>query len=127
MTKTTTILAFSVVLALIIGIVSSGPMVDAVKPPPTSESCPAENVKIIATYQFAMKVQIEHASEPSTDRGLVHVVNDLDKVLTSEQISIIDRLNELGYFVTDGSPRDLILDDLSGFAHSDNKAICMTS
>ncbi len=101
-------------------------MADA-KPPPTSVICPAENVKIIATYSFCTKVQIEHASEPSIDEGFVHAVNDLDKVLTSEGISIADRLNELGYIVTDGSPRDLILDDLESFGHIDNKAICMKS
>ncbi len=148
MTKTTTILAFSVVLALVIGIVSSGPVVEAVKPIteaiivndsskpipvtgiPSNVVCPAGNSKIITSYEVRPGIDIQHATEPTVADGgrfLVSTINHIDDVFDVTGPDVVIRLNELGYFVDDGSVRDVNLGDLNQVSFADIIPFCMES
>ena len=120
MTKTATILAFSVVLALVIGIVSSGTIVEAAKPIteaiivndstapipvtgiPSNVVCPEGNSQIITTYDVRPGIEIQHATEPNVMDGgifLVSTIHDVDVVIDVRGPDVVNRLNELGYFV----------------------------
>ena len=148
MTKTTTILAFSVVLALVIGIVSSGPVVEAVKPIteaiivndstnpipvtgiPSNVVCPAGDSKIITTYNVRPGIEIQHTTKPSIQDGtevLVSTINDIDDVMDARIPPVVTRLNELGYFVDDGGVRDVNLGDLNNAFVQDTNPFCMES
>ncbi len=148
MTKTTTILAFSVVLALVIGIVSSGTIVEAAKPVtetivlndstnpipvtgiPSNVVCPAGNSQIITTYDVRPGIEIQHATEPSIPDGsqvLVSTINHIDDVIDARIPDVVTRLNELGYFVDDGSVRDVNFGDLNNAFFEDMIPFCMES
>ena len=148
MTKTTTILAFSVVLALVIGIVSSGTIVEAAKPVteaiivndstnpipvtgiPSNVVCPADNSQIITTYDVRPGIEIQHATEPSIPDGsqvLVSTINHIDDVIDARIPDVVTRLNELGYFVDDGSVRDVNTGDLNNAFFEDMIPFCMES
>jgi len=148
MTKTTTILAFSVVLALVIGIVSSGPVVEAVKPIteaiivndstnpipvtgiPSNVVCPAGDSKIITSYEVRPQSDIQHATEPNVEDGgrfLVTTIRDVDDVIDVTGPDVVNRLNELGYFVDDGSVRDVNIGDISPPFIEGTNPFCMES
>jgi len=148
MIKTTTILAFSVVLALVIGIVSSGTIVEAVKPIteaiivndstnpipvtgiPSNVVCPAGNSKIITSYVVRPGIDIQHATEPTVENGgrfLVSTIHDVDDVFDVTGPDVVNRLNELGYFVDDGGVRDVNIGDISGLDIEDTNPFCMES
>ncbi len=148
MTKTTTILAFSVVLALVIGIVSSGTIVEAVKPIteaiivndstnpipvtgiPSNVVCPAGNSKIITSYDVRPGIDIQHATEPSIPNGgqaWASTINHIDDVIDAPKPDVVTRLNELGYFVDDGSVRDVNLGDVGVPFIEDANPFCMES
>jgi len=148
MTKTTTILAFSIVLALVIGIVSSGPIVEAAKPVtetivlndntnpipvtgiPSNVVCPAGNTKIITTYTIGgTNIEVQHATKPNliNDRQVVATIHDVDDLYQPHAIDVANRLNELGYFVDDGSVRPVNSDDVASISLLETNPFCMES
>ena len=148
MTKTTTILAFSVVLALVIGIVSSGTIVEAAKPVteaiivndstnpipvtgiPSNVVCPSGNSQIVTSYEVRPGIDIQHATEPTVEDGfrfLVTTIRDVDDVIDVTGPDVVNRLNELGYFVDDGSVRDVNSGDINELFIEDTNPFCMES
>jgi hypothetical protein len=148
MTKTTIILAFSIVLALVIGIVSSGPVVEAVKPIteaiivndssnpipvtgiPSNVVCPVGDSKMITTYDVRPGIDIQHATEPTIEDGgqvLISTIHDIDEVIDARGPDVVNRLNELGYFVDDGSVRDVNSGDINNAFFEDMIPFCMES
>ena len=103
MTKTTTILAFSVVLALVIGIVSSGTIVEAAKPPESLPAavCPAVNVQHWETISWVSGVFIEHPTLASIERGILKTQVDINTVYNYNELAAA--LNNLGY-LNSGNP-----------------------
>ena len=102
--KRTTLLAFSVVLALIIGIVSSGSMADAVKPtnPPDSSACPADKVQHWYTVRVQNNlsfIELRSTTNPTMfDNELYYINIQHDSNDTIQlRTSVTDRLNDLGY------------------------------
>ena len=77
--------------------------------------CPAGNSQIITGYEVRPGRDIQHATEPTiTDGGrfLVSTINHVDDVIDVTGSDVANRLNELGYFVDDGSVRDVNLGDV---------------
>ena len=120
--KRTTLLAFSVVLALIIGIVSSGSMADAVKPtnPPDSSVCPADKVQHWYTPRITQSLSFIELRSPTGptifngDQVWIQVHHGSDDIIDFHS-SIIDRLTELGYeaFNLDTQTSEPLLDSFS--------------
>jgi len=87
------------------GIVSSDP------------ACPAENVQHWITVQFEPTNRLQHSTEPSsTQTTFVQLLYTGSKLMSAENVSqqIVDRLNELGYFVSAGGARPVNLSDIGG-------------
>ena len=136
MTKTTTILAFSVVLALVIGIVSSGTIVEAAKPVteaiivndsttpipvtgiPSNVVCPADKVQHWHTFVVDIGPPILHDTKPTLIDKISFDILAEDGIISNGHISqqVVDRLNSLGYYLMDPTKRDVQLSDIA-FAH----------
>jgi len=133
MTKTTTILAFSVVLALVIGIVSSGTIVEAAKPVteaiivndstnpipvtgiPSNVVCPADKVQHWHTLVMTLSTTIQHDTNPDlTDSRVSIDILAEDGIISNGHLrqQVVDRLNSLGYYVMDPTKRDVQLSDI---------------
>ncbi len=133
MTKTTTILAFSVVLALVIGIVSSGSIVEAAKPVteaiivndstnpipvtgiPSNVVCPADKVQHWHTLVMTLRTTIQHDTKPTLIDRISFDILAEDGIVSKGHISqqVVDRLNSLGYYVLDPTKRDVQLSDIT--------------
>jgi len=127
MTKTTTILAFSVVLALVIGIVSSGTIVEAAKPPESLPAavCPAENVQHWETLEWtSANVFFEHPTLPSVDGGIMKAQADPNTVYSYKEMAA-SALNTMGY-LNSGSP--ITASDIGfAFDRAEPQIICAES
>ena len=105
---------------------------DAIKPimPPQSVACPVGNSKIVTSYDVRPGIEIQHATEPNIMDGgifLVSTINHIDDVIDARGPDVVTRLNELGYFVDDGSVRDVNLGDLNQVSFADIIPFCMES
>jgi len=105
---------------------------DAIKPimPPQSVACPVGNSKIVTSYEVRPGIDIQHATEPSISDGgrfLVSTINHIDDVIDVTGSDVVNRLNELGYFVDDGGVRDVNIGDISVPSIEDTNPFCMES
>jgi len=85
------------------GIVSSDP------------ACPAENVQHWTNIQVNPLEQIQHSSEPTiVQRFFLPVPTMGSELMTVDSVDekVADRLNELGYFVNDPTPRPVEENDI---------------
>jgi len=82
------------------------------KPPSQSVACPAENVQHWVQVSFGALANIEHDTKPTLSGNTVMTIP-----LTSDDVNtdngsddaerVIDKLNALGYFVVDPTPRPI--------------------
>ena len=105
---------------------------DAIKPimPPQSVACPVGNSKIVTSYEVRPGIDIQHATEPTVEDGfrfLVTTIRDVDDVIDVTGPDVVNRLNELGYFVDDGSVRDVNIGDISPPFIEGTNPFCMES
>ena len=86
--------------------------------------CPAENVQHWVNARFNANTNIQHNTEPDINNQAAWVVMQFNAVLDNGSVHqlVIDRLNELGYFVDDGGIRPVQIGDavaqISEFQHS---------
>ena len=117
MNKTTiysTIIASTIAVLAVFALGSS----EAEAKPPSKVACPAENVQHWFSGRFVpggLVAPFLHDTNPSltNQNYFVPILLDSSAVIplaASQEIS--DRLNELGYFVDDGSVRPIIPSDL---------------
>ena len=104
---------------------------EAVKPVMSPVSpCPAENSQIITTYEVRPGSDIQHATEPTVEDGgrfLVTTIHEVDDVIDVTGSDVVNRLNELGYFVDDGSMRDVNVGDINELFIEGTNPFCMES
>jgi len=92
--------------------------------------CPAGNSQIITGYEVRPGIDIQHATEPTiTDGGrfLVSTINHVDDVIDVTDPDVVNRLNDLGYFVDDGSVRDVNSRDINEVTIEGTNPFCMES
>ena len=101
----TTILAISAVFVASILAISA---FEAEAKPPSSAICPAENVQHWMNFSVQVINPLIHATEPDIPVGFIYVQLSRDGselyLLEFKQQTSADRLNELGYTQTDGTP-----------------------
>jgi len=81
--------------------------------------CPAENVQHWLNIQATPLEQIQHSSEPTIVQEVFYLpvltMGSELVTLDSANEKVADRLNELGYFVNDPTPRPVEENDIDTF------------
>ena len=76
--------------------------------PPSSAICPAENVQHWMNFLVQNVSPLIHATEPDLPEGFIYLQLSRDGselyIVVLKQQNSADRLNELGYTQTDGTP-----------------------
>ena len=126
MNKTTILAISAVFVASILAITAF----EAEAKPPSRAICPAENVQHWVNLTVNTNNPLQHETETTiiSSRVFIPVKTMGSEILNSDliKIKVVERLNELGWFVDDGTPRPVNISDIGSVFFTTNPAIYST-